>query len=801
MKLELRTYLLSGIFVLLTASVLSQNDNTKQSKTVLSHEMSADERSRQSEIGLDFIETDPPTGNITNIAEFDRASGALVAYPFGIPLSLVREISYDAVVTTLVPSASAEAEVRSEYIAARVNMDNCVFMTIPTNSYWTRDYGPMYITYGNNQIGIVDFPYNRPRPEDDNVPRLIAQQLGIQWFGMNVIHTGGNYMTDGYGYASSTTLTYNENPSLTPAQVNQKMQDYLGIDDYSVVEDPNNTYIDHIDCWGKYLAPDKVLIRSVPITHPQYNAIEATAAYFANKMSIYGTLYKVYRVYTPSDQPYTNSYIINNKVFVPVVNSPWDDDALESYRQAMPGYTVYGIAERPENPWQSTDALHCRAHEMADLGMLYLKHIPLLGNVSYSSSYALTLTATPYSGQTVIGDSVILHYRINPNVLTPYTSVTMTHTTGVTYTATIDSPPQGSTVEYFLSAVDNSGRKEMLPFMGAADPHTFYVGTQMSAVAAVNPSSLNFTAMKDTQQTKDLTILNSGETALNYTFSFTTDVNDTLSFSLNNSPSFTSWNSNTLTETNWTTFAVTNDAVVSNVLISYQLNSDEFYHEGSVWIESPSGTKFRAGKSQLDGYYSVVCPVFTGENMNGSWKVWLEDSNGDGGHQATNVRVKIVKDNPNNGWLSLSSSTGIVDPGSSAVMQVTADAQDMALGTYQGKMTLWSNDPTQSSIVIPVTFEVTINIAAQNILVADQVSVNPNPFNDRLQVEFNILKESLVKLELYNSVGTSVYSKELKILPGQENIVIPSGNLPEGIYMLKVDYGNVTQSFKLVKGN
>ena len=27
------------------------------------------------------------------------------------------------------------------------------------------------------------------------------------------------------------------------------MEDYYGIETYHVVPDPNNTYIDHIDCW------------------------------------------------------------------------------------------------------------------------------------------------------------------------------------------------------------------------------------------------------------------------------------------------------------------------------------------------------------------------------------------------------------------------------------------------------------------------------------------------------------------------------------------------------------------------
>lgn len=796
-----RTLVLS--MILSFFAVANAQENELKSVTRLTHQMTPDEMSRRNEIGKSFVQTDPPTGDITSIAEFDRAVGTVIAYSggFGIPMSLIRELAKDAKLTTLVPSASAQSTVINLYTQARVNLDNCEFMIIPTNSYWSRDWGPMYVTYGANQIGIVDFPYNRPRPEDDEAPKLMAENLGIPWFGMPVTHTGGNYMTDGYGFASSTTIAYTENPELTPAQVDQHMQSYLGIDDYSVLEDPNNTYIDHIDCWGKYLGPDKVLIRSVPTSHPQYDEIEATAAYYANKTSMYGTPYKVYRVFTPQNQPYTNSYIQNDKVFVPIMNSQYDDDALQAYRDAMPGYKVFGFIGQPSTPWESTDALHCRAHEMADLGMLYLKHIPLQGNVDVQSSYSFVAYAKPFGGQQVLSDSVIMYYRVNPNPMTPYTPLNMTNTMGNTWTANITAPAEGSTVEYYIFAADNTGRREFQPFIGAADAFKFNVGSQMEAQAAVSPSSFEFTAMKDTEDTQTLTINNTGQNELNYTIGITTDINDTLSFNLNNSPAPTAWNSNTLTEENWTTFAVSEEAEVSNVVLSYQWNADEYYEEGSIWIQSPAGTTFRAGYQQVDGNYKVTIPSFTGEPMNGNWKVWLQDSFGDGGHQATNVSVKIIKDNTLGNWLTVNNVNGTLPAGNTGEILVTANAQDMEIGSYEGRITFYSNDPDEPAIEIPVTFNVTINISAENEeLTAEQITVNPNPFNDVLKVSVNFTKESTISLELYNTNGRRVYSNEQSVSAGPQQISIPSANLPQGVYLLKVNNGIKAENFKLVKG-
>lgn len=803
MKLTLRGIAVLTIFFLFQATLFSQESTGDKSAKRLTHQMTADEQQRRHEIGKQFIQTDPPTGEITSIAEFDRAVGAVIAYPgeFGIPMSLIRELANSGILTTLVSEQSAENSVRNQYIQARVNMDNCQFMHIPTDSYWTRDFGPMYITYGANQIGIVDFPYNRPRPQDDDAPRSIAEQLGISWFGMPVVHTGGNYMTDGFGFAASTTIAYTENPDISPAVVDQRMQSYLGIDDYSVMQDPNNTYIDHIDCWGKYLGPDKVLIRSVPTSHPQYDEIEATASYFATKISAYGTPYKVYRVFTPQNQPYTNSFIMNDKVFVPIMNSQYDEQALQSYRDAMPGYKVFGFLGKSSTPWESTDALHCRVHEMADLGMLYLKHVPLQGNIEAQPAYNFFAYAKTYGGQAVIADSVILYYRINPNPQTPYTPLNMTNTMGSAWSATLTAPEAGSTVEYYIFAADESGRKEFQPFIGPVDAYKFYVNEKLDAQATINPTSLDFTAMKDTEQTKILTINSTGPISLNYSFAISTSVNDTLIYTLSNSPAPTAYNSNTLTESGWTTLAIEDQSLVENVVVSYTWNTDDYYTEGSLWIESPVGTIFRIGNKQLDGTYMVVCPVFTGESLTGNWKVWIQDAFGDGGHQATNVTLKIIKENESGNWLSINNVNGLIAAGSSADIQVTANAQDMALGSYKALIKLWTNDPEHPLFEIPVTFVVTINTPVTNVLAtSNEVEVNPNPFTNELQVDFNLIRETKVVIDLINSNGTRVYSVEKMITAGHQQIEIPGAFLPKGLYLLRVASNNSSESFKLIKG-
>ncbi|MCX6273435.1 MAG: agmatine deiminase family protein [Bacteroidetes bacterium] len=440
-------------------------------QTSLPHEMTAEEWLRRDEIGKNFVSTPPPTGEIRGIAEFEPMEGVLIRYPFGLPLNLIAALSQNTKLYTIVASTAQQTTVTTQYNNNGVNLANCEWVIAPSNSYWTRDYGPWFVHYGTLQTGIIDFPYNRPRPLDDEIPKVVATQLNLSWFGMYIVHTGGNYMTTGYGISASTQLVETENDTIwTPAQIDSVVLSYMGIATYHKVPDPNNTYIEHIDCWGKFLSPDKVLIRSVPTSHPQYTAIENTAAYFAAATSPYGTPFQIFRVNTPNDEPYSNSLLLNKTVYLPYKGNAVNDSAAKfAYQQALPGYQVLGYT----GSWESTDALHCRAIGLADRGMLEILHTPLLGSQPVLPQYNLTATITPYSEMGVYPDSAILYYKVNNG---PYSQVAMTNTSGYQYQGIIPGQAAGSVISYYIFAADSSGRRMTHPYVGEIQPHVFNLG-------------------------------------------------------------------------------------------------------------------------------------------------------------------------------------------------------------------------------------------------------------------------------------------------------------------------------------
>ncbi|OQA00002.1 MAG: Peptidylarginine deiminase precursor [Bacteroidetes bacterium ADurb.Bin408] len=426
--------------------------------------------------GKSFTPTAPPTGTIRAIAEWEPMQAVLVSYNagFGIPYTLIAEMSQNTKLITIVESSSQQSTVTNNYNNNGVNMANCIFIIAPLDSYWSRDYGPWFIMVNNSEIAIIDFPYNRPsRINDDNVPIVMANYMNVNWYGMNVMHTGGNYMCDGMGIAAMTNLVEDENTSLSHAQIDTLFKQYMGITRNYITTDPLGDYIKHIDCWGKFLDVDKILIAQVPVSNAQYSEYEAMAAFWANETSSYGNPYEVYRVSEPNGQPYTNSLILNNKVLIPFTsNTTQNNAALAVYQQAMPGYNCIGFIGATSTPWQSTDALHCRAHEIADKNMLYVQHLPYWGPQPILSQYTVSANIYALSGTTILPDSVWLKYKVNNS---SWTQVMMTHISGNQWSGAIPQQTAGDTIRYFIHASDQSPRSVTHPIIGQSDPHKFYI--------------------------------------------------------------------------------------------------------------------------------------------------------------------------------------------------------------------------------------------------------------------------------------------------------------------------------------
>ena len=403
--------------------------------------------------------TDPPLAPIRPVAEFERSQGVLISYPFGIPTSFIAAMSQDVMVYCLVASYD-QTYCQNSLQSAGTNMENLELVIANTDSYWTQDYGPFFVVDGNHQMGVVDFEYNRPRPLDNQIPLLLSNYFDVPYFDSDIVHNGGNLMFDGYQTAASSTIVFTENPSIN---VDERMADYYGALTHMTVADPTGNYHQHINCWAKFLAPDKIIVREVPPNHFYFNQTEDVVDFYANQTNCFGEPYKIYRVYTPADEPYANSFILNDKVYIPVSGGQWDDDAIASFEEALPGYEVIGIQAWD---WLPTDALHCRVMAIPDLEMLQILHNPIDDQEFPLNEYTVSAIIDPLSEQGLIPDSLALYWR--HEVFEEFLRLPLQSTAEFQeYAAAIPNQPLDGVVQYFLTAADSSGRIERLPLAGA----------------------------------------------------------------------------------------------------------------------------------------------------------------------------------------------------------------------------------------------------------------------------------------------------------------------------------------------
>ena len=458
--------------------------------------------------GMNFVETDPPTGEPRFVAEFEPMQGVMIRYPLGIPTSLVAQLSNNCMVYCIV-SNSQQNSAQYDFQNAGVNMDNVTFVNAPSDSYWVRDYGPWYIFEDRNPA-IVDNIYNRPRPNDDNMSQVFANYWQIPMYGMRLEHTGGNMMEDGRGHGVSDDLVFQENLQdygIDEATVRQRMNDYLGINPYHVTIDPQGDYIAHVDCWGKYLAPDKILIAQLPESNPRYQYYEQVAEYFETTNCCWGYPYRVYRVFEPGGYtlaPYTNSLILNKTVYVPLgTNNTYNNDALAVYQEAMPGYEIVGVTNNGYTGWENTDALHCRTRGVMDFHMLFVDHRDVLfGEQEWQDSIPVVSKFIAYSGENLKQDSLLVYYSIDGG---DYQVAHMTATGNPDeYVGYIKGYQGESEIDYYVFGADESGHRYTQPVFADLDPHHFTMEAHEPPTPqgelVITPDTLWFTQMGQERQ-------------------------------------------------------------------------------------------------------------------------------------------------------------------------------------------------------------------------------------------------------------------------------------------------------------
>ncbi|MBP7513924.1 MAG: agmatine deiminase family protein [Flavobacteriales bacterium] len=367
------------------------------------------------------------------------------------------------------------------------NLTNISFLVTPYNSIWMRDYGAECI-YQNevDSLYLLDWIYNRPRPSDDTSPDAIGTFKNKAVYSTNtapndLVHTGGNFMADGFGTAFSSNLVIDENgpggsynqTDKTPAQVEALMTTWMGINPGRYVRMTQLPYdgINHIDMHMKLLDEETLLVGQFPTGVSDGPQIEANIqAIQQNYTSVFGTPYRIVRIpmppstggaYAPSAdyRTFTNSIFINKTILVPTYRQQYDTTALRIYRENLPGYRVIAIDcdESSGNIISQSGALHCITKAIGASKPLLMRHQRLADRSNTGGGYPVSAYLRHGSG---IANAQV--YWTTDTTL-GYTALNMAATGGNNWSATIPDQPTGSMVYYYIRAVANNGKVQVRP--------------------------------------------------------------------------------------------------------------------------------------------------------------------------------------------------------------------------------------------------------------------------------------------------------------------------------------------------
>lgn len=463
---------------------------------------------RDSRAGLDRGITTPPDFPVRTMAEWEEIQALAICWA-----------QYEGILKQIVAAAKTECEViiicenqadvidvlqDNTFGGPLPDLENITFVEEDFNSVWMRDYGAECV-YQNevDSLFLLDWIYNRPRPDDDVLPDVIGNTLGIAVFNTtqapnDLVHTGGNFMADGFGTAFSSNLVIDENGAQgefnqtvkTPAQVDALMGTWMGISNYIRMETLPYDGIHHIDMHMKLIDEETLLVGEFPQGESDGPQLEENLeTIMANETSVFGGPYRVIRIPMPpstggewapdaSYRTYANNVFVNRTVIVPTYRTEYDTTALRILHESLPGYRIVPIDcdNQGANIISASGAIHCITKGVGVTDPLLIRHQRLSDTYETVNPYAVTAYMRHKSGIA----SASLFWTTDTTLA--WNEVAMADQGAGNWNAAIPAHPAHTTIYYYVRGTANSGKVQVRPIVAPDGWWSFRVLDQNSAI-------------------------------------------------------------------------------------------------------------------------------------------------------------------------------------------------------------------------------------------------------------------------------------------------------------------------------
>lgn len=473
--------------VFLTACTVLQAQHVTWPHAITKAERDHVERIGFEPIASRGIETPPPFDSLRTAAEWEEIEALTISWT-SFPCIQKQIVAASKEECTVIIFADDVNEVEnyltSSTCGGALDLENVDIVSAEYNSIWIRDYGAntVYGSWNDDRV-LVDWMYNRPRPDDDVIPDVLGDHMGLDVYTTtaeptDLMNTGGNWMSDGFGTAFASELILEENdggsswwtdfPDHSEAEIDQIIEDFHGVDTY--IKMPVLPYdgIHHIDMHMKLLDESTLLVAEYPMGVADGPQINANIDYvLANYTTKWGTPFDVIRIPSPPEQgwgypdqdgwylTYTNSVFVNNTILLPTYYTEYDTTAIRIYEEALPGYEVVGIDcdNNGSAIISLSGAIHCITHSVGVEDPLMISHLPLPDTDDDQNDYAVDAYLSHRSGI----ETATLYWATDP--VGDWTSVSMSATDDVgNWMAAIPAHPAGTTLYYYIEGAATSGK-------------------------------------------------------------------------------------------------------------------------------------------------------------------------------------------------------------------------------------------------------------------------------------------------------------------------------------------------------
>ena len=281
---------------------------------------------------------------------------------------IIKEISETEKVNLLVQNDSERERIKKFLISEGTDIKNTEFIVSEYADVWFRDYGPIFVVNRNlKKSAVVNWIFNAWGDKyeelklDNYIPEFIGKKLDMEVFSPGIVLEGGSVDVNGNGALLTTKqclLNENRNPHLSKEEIEEYLDEYLCADtiiwlNQGIEGDDTDGHIDDV---ARFVSEDTVICALEDDKEDEN---------YKNLLENYEIL-KNYEVITKNGEKksfniitvpmpgridseitlpasYTNFYIGNGVVLVPLFGTENDEKALNIIKNAFPDRKVKGI--------------------------------------------------------------------------------------------------------------------------------------------------------------------------------------------------------------------------------------------------------------------------------------------------------------------------------------------------------------------------------------------------------------------------------------------------------------------------